>query len=194
MPPASNNATSQANKFVYGTALPTVYGSLTNSFSIYNFELDALFTYALGSHMMNGTRATMLTYTQDANNLSSEIMNLWQLPGQKTDIPKLNNTSILGAYDYTTSMTSSRFLENNSYLRLKTLTIGYNFPQPLLKRINWFRQLRLYVTMTNLFTVTKYTGLDPEVSAFGSSATSSGYDYCTMPSPRSFQFVVSATF
>lgn len=194
VPPASNNATSQANKFVYGTALPTVYGSLTNSFSIYNFELDALFTYALGSHMMNGTRATMLTYTQDANNLSSEIMNLWQLPGQKTDIPKLNNTSILGAYDYTTSMTSSRFLENNSYLRLKTLTIGYNFPQPLLKRINWFRQLRLYVTMTNLFTVTKYTGLDPEVSAFGSSATSSGYDYCTMPSPRSFQFGVSATF
>ncbi|WP_155804032.1 SusC/RagA family TonB-linked outer membrane protein [Segatella baroniae] len=194
VPPASQNATSQLNKFVYGTAMPTVYGSITNSFSYRNFELDIFFNYALGSHMMNSTRATLLTYTQEANNLSSEIMKLWQLPGQKTDIPKLKNTSIIGAYDYTTSITSSRFLENNSYLRLKTLTLAYRFPQTWLKRSKLCRQLRLYITATNLFTLTKYSGLDPEVSAFGSSATLSGYDNSTMPSSRSMQFGLSATF
>ena len=194
VPPASQNATSQLNKFVYGTAMPTVYGSITNSFSYRNFELDIFFNYALGSHMMNSTRATLLTYTQEANNLSSEIMKLWQLPGQKTDIPKLKNTSIIGAYDYTTSITSSRFLENNSYLRLKTLTLAYRFPQTWLKRSKLCRQLRLYITATNLFTLTKYSGLDPEVSAFGSSATLSGYDNSTMPSSRSMQFGLSETF
>ncbi len=194
VPPASQYATSHLNKFVYGTAMPTMYGSVTNSFSYRNFELDIFFNYALGSHMMNSTRATLLTYTQEANNLSAEMMNLWQVPGQKTDIPKLRNSSIIGAYDYTTSITSSRFLENNSYLRLKTLTLAYRFPQLWLKRLKLCQQLRVYITATNLLTLTRYSGLDPEVSAFGSSATSSGYDNSTMPSSRSLQFGLSATF
>ena len=144
--------------------------------------------------MINATRATMLTYTQNATNLSKEMMNLWQVPGQITDIPKLNNASIIGAYDYTTAVTSDRFLENNSYLRLKTLTLSYHVSPALLRRYKLCRQLRVYATFTNLFTVTGYSGLDPEVSAFGSSVTASGYDNCTMPSSRSMQFGVSATF
>lgn len=194
VPPAANNETSQLNKFVCGTALPTVYGSISNSLTYRNFELDIFFNYALGSHMINATRATMLTYTQNATNLSKEMMNLWQVPGQTTDIPKLNNASIIGAYDYTTAVTSDRFLENNSYLRLKTLTLSYHVSPALLRRYKLCRQLRVYATFTNLFTVTGYSGLDPEVSAFGSSVTASGYDNCTMPSSRSMQFGVSATF
>lgn len=193
-PPAANFKTSQANKFVYGTAWPTVYGSVNNSFTYRNIDLDLFFTYSLGSHMMNATRATLLTYTQDANNLSAEMKNRWILPGQKTDIPKLNNQSIIGAYDYTTSITSSRFLENNSFLRLKTVTLTYHFPQQLLKRWKLMTGLRCYVTATNVFTLTKYSGIDPEVSAFGSSALSAGYDNSTMPASRSFQFGINATF
>ena len=91
--PASNYATSSANKFVKGTALPDLYGSLNNSLFYKNFELNFMFTFALGSRMMNSTRATLLTYTNtDANNLGKEILNMWQIPGQKTDIPKLNNS------------------------------------------------------------------------------------------------------
>lgn len=194
VPPASDTKRSQDNKFTYGTAIPTLYGSLANNFSYGNFDLDIFFTYAVGSHMMNSTRATLLTYTQEANNLSAEMSQRWQLPGQQTDIPKLDNASIIGAYDYTTAITSTRFLENNSYLRLKTLTLSYRMPRQLLKRIGLFRQLRVYCTLTNLFTLTGYSGLDPEVSAFGSSALSSGYDNGTMPSSRGMQFGVSATF
>ncbi len=195
VPPASNDALSQANKFVKGTAMPTFYGSMTNSMRYRDFELDFMFTFAVGSHMMNSTRATMLTYAQEtANNLSKEVLNLWQLPGQVTDIPRLHNASIIGSYDYTTAITTTRFLENNSYLRLKTLTLGYNVPKKILKKTHFCNALKFYVTMTNLFTVTGYSGLDPEVSAFGSSATAAGYDNSTMPQSRSYQFGLRASF
>lgn len=194
VPPASQWSISDQNKFVMGTATPSFYGSLKNDFTWKNWELDVFFNFCVGSHMINATRATMLTYTQDAVNLSSEILRMWQLPGQETDIPKLNNASIIGAYDYTTAVTSTRFLENNSYLRLKTVTLAYRVPRNLLVKTNLIKQLRFYITMTNLLTLTKYSGLDPEVSAFGSSITSMGYDNSTMPSSRSYQFGINVIF
>ena len=194
VPPASQWAISNQNKFVMGTATPTFYGSLKNNLTWKNLELDVFLNFCVGSHMMNATRATMLTYTQNADNLAEEILQMWQLPGQQTDIPKLKNASIIGAYDYTTAVTSTRFLENNSYLRLKTLTLAYRLPQELLSRIGLVKQFRMFVTMTNVLTLTGYSGLDPEVSAFGSSVTSMGYDNSTMPSSRSLQFGINATF
>ena len=154
-----------------------------------------MFNFSIGSKMMNSTRANLLSYALDnANNLGAEIMSFWQLPGQVTDIPKLNNASIINGYDYTSAVTTTRFLEDNSYLRLKSVTLAYNFPQTVLKKTGLFRQLRLFVTATNLFTVTKYSGIDPEVSAFGSSALSSSYDNMTMPQSRSYQFGLRAGF
>jgi hypothetical protein len=195
IPPASNFALADQNKFVKGTALPDVYGSLTNTLFYKDFELNFMFTFALGSRMMNSTRATLLTYTQsDACNLGKEILEMWQMPGQKTDIPRLNNSSVLNGYDYTTSITTTRFLEDNSYLRLKTLTLTYNVPQRYLMKTKFIKQLRVFTTLTNLFTLTKYSGLDPEVSAFGLSATAAGYDNSTMPQSRSYQFGIRASF
>lgn len=194
-PPAANSQTSQENKFVEGTALPTFYGSLTNNLTYRDFELDFMFNFAVGSHMMNSTRATLLTYTQnEAYNLSQDILKMWQTPGQHTEIPKLHNASIIGNYDYTASITTTRFLENNSYLRLKYLTLAYNLPHRLLRRTHFLERCRIFITVTNLFTITKYSGLDPEVSAYGSSAVSAGYDNMTMPQSRSYQFGVKLAF
>ncbi len=63
-------------------------------------------------------------------------------------------------------------------------------PRSLLKKTKFLDQARIYMTVTNLFTITPYSGIDPEVSAFGSSATAAGYDNGTMPSSRSYQFGV----
>ena len=195
IPPAANYSTSQDNKFVCGTATPDFYGSITNTLTYKGWELDFLFTFAYGSKMINSTRANLLSYTlETANNLSSEIMNMWQIPGQKTDIPRLNNSSIIGSYDYTTAVTTTRFLEDNSYLRLKTLTLSYNVPSKYLKKTKFFKQLRIFTTFTNVFTITGYSGLDPEISAFGSSALAAGYDNMTMPQSRAYQFGVRASF
>lgn len=194
-PPAADDETSAANKFIKGTAMPDFYGSMTNNLTYKDFELDFMFTFSVGSHMMNSTRATLLTYTQnEANNLSSDMMSMWQMPGQQTDIPRLDNKSIIGGYDYTAAVTTTRFLENNSYLRLKTLTLSYNLPKKALQKIKVLKQFKVFCTLTNVFTITKYSGLDPEVSAFGSSALAAGYDNMTMPQSRSYQFGIRATF
>ena len=162
---------------------------------LFRSELDFMFNFSVGSRMINSTKATLLNYTgEDANNLSTDILNMWQMPGQVTDIPKLNNASIIGNYDYTTAVTTTRFLENNSYLRLKYISLTYNVPRKLLRHTRLLNQLKIHATVTNLFTITKYTGLDPEVSAFGSSALNAGYDNMTMPQSRSIQFGVKASF
>ncbi len=190
-PPAANYSTSQANKKVYGTAEPAFYGSFTNILTWKGFELSLMFTYSVGGHMINSTQANLLTYaTENANNLSRDILDFWQIPGQNTDIPKLRNKSIMSGYDYTSSITTTRFLEKNSYLRLKTLEFSYSLPKRLLQKSKTFTQVKLFTVLTNLFTVSPYSGLDPEVSAFGSSATAAGYDNMTMPASRSYQFGV----
>lgn len=194
-PPASDYATSQANKFVMGTAMPDFYGSMTNTLTYKDFELDFMFNFAVGSRMMNSTRASLLTYTQnEAYNLSKEIMSMWQIPGQRTDIPRLNNNSIINGYDYTAAITTTRFLENNSYLRLKSLTLTWSMPSKMLRHTGFIRQCKLFVTLTNVFTLTGYSGVDPEVSAYGSSALAAGYDNMTMPQSKSYQFGLRMNF
>lgn len=195
VPPASNYDTSNENMKVCGSGLPTFYGGLTNSLMYKGFELNFTFTFAAGSKMMNSTRANLLTYTtSDAYNLSREILDMWQLSGQETDIPKLKNASVIGNRDYTTSVTTTRFLEKSSYLRLKSLELAYSLPSDLLKRTRVFNMIRVFVAGTNLWTVTPYSGIDPEVSAFGSSVTAAGYDNMTMPQSRSFQFGIRLGF
>jgi hypothetical protein len=111
----------------------------------------------------------------------------WQNPGDITDIPK----SSWGTTD--NSRISTRFIENGSYLRLKNLTIGYSFPDKLLKNLN-LSGFKLYVTGENLLTFTTYSGFDPEVNAFGSSNTTQGIDYGTYPQTRSFIAGLSVNF
>jgi TonB-linked SusC/RagA family outer membrane protein len=195
VPPEADNKSSIANRKAYGTAMPKIYGGLTNNLTYKNWELSFLFTFSWGGKVINSTRANLLTYsTTNANNLSKDILNMWQIEGQDTDIPRLDNASIIGKYDYASGIGSTRFLENNSFLRLKNLEIAYNLPSSWLERTKFLKRVRLYMNMTNLFTITSYSGLDPEVSAFGSSATYAGYDNMTMPQSRSYQFGLRASF
>jgi len=194
-PPAADYANSTANRILCGTGMPKIYGGITNNFTYKDWELGFLFTFSYGGKLMNSTRAQLLEYSTQgkANNLSKEIMRMWQIEGQQTDMPKLNNASILNGYDYAIGLTT-RFLEKSSYLRLKNIELAYNVPRKWLKKTHFLNRLRIYANMTNLFTITGYSGLDPEVSAFGSSATQSGYDHMTMPSSRSYQFGIRASF
>jgi len=90
--------------------------------------------------------------------------------------------------DFTLGRNSSRFLEDGSFLRLRNLTIAYNFGENLLKRARIDGgSIKVFAEANNLFLITKYTGIDPEISAFGSSVLQSGYDEITMPNPRTFR-------
>ncbi len=193
--PASDNTTANANKFIMGVANPDFYGGLNNSFLYKGFEVNFLFTFSSGGRMFNNTKAQLMTYsTKDANNLDVDILKFWQIYGHNTGVPKLTNASITGNYDYTASSTTTRFLEDNSFIRLKNFELAYSIPTEILKKTNFFQQVRIFTQATNLLTFTKYSGLDPEVSAFGSSATAAGYDNLTMPQTRAFIFGVRLGF
>lgn len=193
--PAADNKTSNDNKFIMGVANPDFYGGFTNSLIYKGIELNFLLTFSSGGKMINNTKAQLMTYsTKDANNLDVDILKFWQIYGHNTGVPKLKNASITGNYDYTASSTITRFIEDNSFIRLKNLELAYSFSPKLLAKTRFFNQVRIYAIATNLFTLTRYSGLDPEVSAFGSSATSSGYDNLTMPQTRAYQFGVRLGF
>jgi len=189
----------------YGSSLPDFFGGVGNTITYKGWELNAFCSFSVGGKMINGSRASLLTYaTERASNLSTEILDRWLVPGHKTDIPKLVNKSITASpgstaasiRDYTTSRTNSRFLEDASYLRLRTVMLSYNVDPGAVHRLTKLniRQLQLFVRATNLLTLTGYSGLDPEVSAFGSSAIQSGYDELTMPQTKSVQFGLNLGF
>jgi hypothetical protein len=87
---------------------------------------------------------------------------------------------------------SSRVIEDGSYLRLKTIQLGYTIPSGLLKRVK-IQNLRFYASAQNLITWTKYTGFDPEVSAYNSSLTP-GFDYSVYPRAKTMTFGLNLNF
>jgi len=183
----------------YGTSLPDFFGGLNNTISYKNWSLTSFFTYSIGSQLFNGTRAELLTYTTgDKTNLSTEILNYWQEEGDRTDIPEFGNSSLRffqggAAQDYLPSRNNSRYLEDNSYIRLRTLTLGYELPEDLINKAA-MSGVRVYVTGTNIWTWTRYSGVDPEVTIGGSNVLLNGYDELTMPQVKSWIFGINMTF
>jgi hypothetical protein len=118
--------------------------------------------------------------------LFADQLNRWQKPGDQTDVPRLTAYGL----NYTIDQ-NSRFLEDGSFLRLKSLTLGYTIPKSITER--WkIQQLRVYFIGSNLWLLTKYTGLDPESNVTGLQ-TVQGLDLGTPPQPRSVQFGVNVT-
>ena len=133
--PAADNKTSNDNKFIMGVANPDFYGGFTNSLIYKGIELNFLLTFSSGGKMINNTKAQLMTYsTKDANNLDVDILKFWQIYGHNTGVPKLKNASITGNYDYTASSTITRFIEDNSFIRLKILELAYSFSQNCLPK------------------------------------------------------------
>ncbi|MCZ4695401.1 TonB-dependent receptor [Ancylomarina euxinus] len=193
-PASINNKEEYDNKFIMGDRMPDFTGGFTNIFSYKNWELNTLLSFSYGGKIMNGTRAELLTYTDNKNrNLSTEILDEWIIAGHKTEIPKKVNKSTppkgVGGIDYTVSRQTDRFLEDGSYIRLKNISLSYRFNPDIIRKIG-LRSLVLYAKGSNLVTWTNYSGPDPEVSAFGSSATYAGNDELTIPQQKAIQIGV----
>jgi TonB-dependent starch-binding outer membrane protein SusC len=181
-----------------GDALPKFFGGIENRFQYKNLELGFFFSFASGNKVFNGAKAALYNYTSsDATNLSPDMLTYWKNIGDVTKIPALRNISALSKnnptatqlFDYTVQRTSDRFLEDGSFIRLSNITLAYNFPNNMLNRLGITQsRIRIFAEANNVFIITKYSGIDPEVSAYGSSALSGGFDEITMPKPRTFRF------
>lgn len=181
---------------ILGSAFPDYFGGLNNQLRYKNFDLNFFLYFSQGNEVFNmnryfqehaGSRGTSWSLLQSQ-------MRRWQQPGDVTDIPRVTTLANAdGSYNH--NYESSRFLEDGSFIRLRNVSIGYTLPQALISRIG-IQQLRVYVNATNLFTITDYSGADPEVNTAQdfTNQTVQGLDFSMPPHPRTINFGINLTF
>jgi len=161
-----DGAINALDRIILGSYYPDFIYGFTSDFKYKNFELNLILEGVSGNEIFNATNGTSLNSFQRGNNQLKDIMgNYWttENPDPNAKYPKISAaTQITG---------SERFVEDGSYLRLKSLKFAYNLPVS-----KWglkiFDLAQVYVSGSNLLTFTKYTGLDPEVNSRGSDSGS----------------------
>lgn len=168
-----------------GTGIPKFETNLNFSGSYKGFDLSFSLSGVFGHKIYNGNRFFYESMTAPINMLSS-VADAWRPDHTNTDIPRPVYNDPNG-----NARESERFLENGSFVRLRQAQIGYSLPQALLKKVN-IEKLRFYVSGENLFTITGYSGVDPEFST--SSPLNAGIDRYIYPFTRSFTVGAQLTF
>ncbi|MGE8428329.1 MAG: SusC/RagA family TonB-linked outer membrane protein [Sphingobacterium sp.] len=162
------------------SGLPKYYGGLDNNITYKKFDFGLSLVYTGGFYIYNTTRSALLT-NQFLNN-STEILDRWTAPGQKTDVPRLFLS------DNTATRASDRFLEKGDFIRVRTISLGYNFAGTTLNRAG-IKNLRLFAQVYNPFIITGYKGQDPEVNSNrNNSNIAIGVDNRAVPQPRTYTF------
>ncbi|SHE48454.1 TonB-linked outer membrane protein, SusC/RagA family [Pedobacter caeni] len=174
-----------ADKAVIGNPNPKFTYGLTNTFGYKNWSLSVFIQGVQGNDVFNATRVETEAMN-DFRNQSVAVLDRWTTPGQITDIPK----AIYG--NVTNSDISSRFVENGSYARLKSVTLGYSLPKRMLGKLG-LSNASVYLTGENLLTVTNYSGYDPEASAYSGNGAF-GIDFGSYPQSRQVIFGLNVSF
>ncbi|MCK8492964.1 TonB-dependent receptor [Spirosoma sp. RP8] len=169
-----------------GTQLPKFYGGFINTFTYKGLSLDVFFQYDYGRRSPNGQTSFLAELAgRDFNALRSVYERRWQKAGDITDVPRPINGNV--ETRGTNGLSGSRTIEDASYLRLKQLTLSYNIPSVLGKKIGT-SNARIYLQAQNLITWTRWTSYDPEFIDLG--AGSSG----VVPNSRSYTAGINLTF
>ena len=176
----SDNVIDEKDRTVIGNPSPDCIFGFNNTFSYKNFDLSIFFQGALGNQVWNGVRASHESMNSTYNQLATTLER-WTGEGSSYSMPRA-----IYADPNRNNRASTRWVEDGSYLRLKNLTFGYRFTQDWLKKIG-AKSLRLYLSFDNLWTLTNYSGLDPEVGLWG-------LDYGIYPTSRVYMFGASVKF
>lgn len=177
----ASSLSSSTDRKILGQTTPKYFGGWSNTLSYKNFDLSFLFRFSGGNKIFNYTRRELLT--QEFNNNLTEVLGRWQSPENPGDgvTPKLyaNGDGVVN-----NNVLSSRFVEKGDFISLDNITLGYSFDRELLSRAN-IDALRVYVAAQNVFMITDYKGVDPEM------ITSYGVDAFGTPKSRIFSLGVN---
>jgi TonB-dependent starch-binding outer membrane protein SusC len=176
-----------------GSPHPQFLAGLNLELGYKGFDLSGMLSIVYGNKIFNGAR----WYTDNSTgfyNFDRRMLNSWSGPGSTNDVnyPRLNYSDNNNGY------ISDRYVEDGSYARLKTLQLGYTLSDEISKKF-WVKRARIYVGAENLFTMTKYMGLDPEIGIWGqvqgvvNQTLSAGIDRGTYPQARTFLVGVNLT-
>lgn len=176
------------DRTILGDAAPDFIFGLGNDFSYKNFDLNIFFQGVVGNDVVNMNKIELERLRH------RDVLNRWTPQNEDTDIPRNGfYNSPYGNY------INSHFIEGGTYIRCKTVTLGYNLP---VDKIPFFKKVRIYTTLENLFTITSYSGFDPEVDTKsyeedGTGQTANlggGLDFNSYPAMRTYTFGVNLRF
>lgn len=173
-----------ADKTIIGNALPKHFGGLTNTFTYKNFELSTFLQWSYGNDVLNANRLVFESMQFPNQNQLATTLNRWT--------PENQNTTMHRALGQGFEDISSRVVEDASYIRLKTINFSYNLPKEFLDTYK-LSSLKVYLAAQNLFTITNYSGFDPDVSVANSLITP-GIDYSSYPIHRILSIGLNVTF
>ena len=156
---ATANLNPDMDRVILGPSIPTWFGGLDNTFTYKNFDLNLFFRFAGGNVIANATQRDLMTQTFQNN--SKEILNRWKSPTEpgngQVPIGWASGNAIINL----DSQGSSRWVEKGDFLKLQNISLGYNLPSHLAKKLT-LEKIRVYIQAQNMLTITKYSGLDPE--------------------------------
>lgn len=152
-----------ADKVKCGNSLPDVTGGIQSDLSYKNWSFSFLLSYSLGGKLYNGDKVSLMGQYSTGSGWSSDMLGRWTPENPNTDIPRLTTQP-----SSSWTSTSSRFLVDRSYARLKNVTLSYTLPKSLLKKIS-FKDASLYLQAENLLTFCGQQGLDPEQTVGGTT-------------------------
>jgi len=173
------------DRALLGSPLPTWFGGFTADLKYKNFSLSMLWRYSGGNKIMNITRQESVD-NQGFLNSGTELLARWQKAGDVTNVPKLwyGRDNFINL----TQSANSRFVESGDFLRLDNLIVSYTFGQSVLKSASYIRSFRLFIQGQNLWTITKYKGIDPD------NINEQGIDYNVTPPVRLISVGVNVGF
>lgn len=170
---------------IVGNPNPKHIGGFSNNFRYRQFDLNIFLQWSYGNEILNANRIVFEgAEARQSLNMFKTYENRWSMENQDTDLP------VAGGYG--PNVFSDRNIEDGSFLRLKTVSLGYNISPEVIKRLK-ITSARIHVSAQNLLTWTNYSGLDPEVSVRHSALTP-GFDWSPYPRARTLTFGMNLTF
>ena len=176
---------STADEVILGDPYPDFTYGLRNDFTFGNFDLDIFIQGQYGADLLNGmAMESMYPGNATRNKLTNQVVDRWTTQNTDAKWPSGINPSSYGA----SSKVNNLVIEDASYIRLKSVQLGYNIPV----KLKGISSAKVYVSGQNLFTITDYTGYDPEANAFGQNNVK--IDYSSYPLARTWMLGVNVQF
>ncbi|MDO6792595.1 TonB-dependent receptor [Tamlana sp. 1_MG-2023] len=174
---------SEADKKIIGNAQPDIMFGINNAFSFGNIDFSFFFDGQLGQEVANVMNWNLLNYS--GGQQLEIVKDAWTPENQSTTMPKVGGNGWGNTLPF-----SDRYVENASFVRLQNVTLGYSLPSDVVEKLK-INGFRIFVSGTNLFTITEYTGFNPDVNLGGRNALTLGHDNAGYPVPSTVRLGVS---
>ncbi len=171
------------DRTIIGNAQPDYIFGITNDFSYRNFSLNAAIVGVQGNEVLNAYRLYELESLRGTHNNHIRVLDRWSPDNPNASMPKAD-------YRGHETFVSTRGIEDGSFIRLRNVVLSYTFPSPPV----WLTKARIYISGQNLFTITRYTGYDPEVNTHGQNSINQGIDYGAYPRARTYSLGINLSF